>query len=105
MLHFVHASLDERKPHAVLAAFFDLSMAYNRVAHSLVIQDLFDMKTPALPAGIPQGAFLGDLIFIIKFNEAFLRPSIPRNSVMHRSKSEEVKYIDDLSAAVSKKKT
>ena len=128
-LHFIHSSLDMRKPQAVLAAYFDLSKAYNRVDHSLVIQDLYDMKTPAwllkiifsylsdrtmmltfrgavsssqaLPAGIPQGAYLGGLIFIIKFNGAFLRPNIPRNSLLHSSKSEEVKYIDDGSVAVS----
>ena len=128
-LHFIHASLDIRKPHTVLATFFDLSKAYNRVDHSLVIQDLYDMKTPAwllkiifsylsnrsmtltfhgaksssqaLPAGTPQGAFLGGLIFIIKFNGALLRPAIPRNSILMHSRSEAVKFIDDGSVAVS----
>ena len=47
LLHFVHTSLDIRKPQTVLATFFDLSKAYNRVHHSLVIQDLYDMKTTA----------------------------------------------------------
>ena len=105
LLHFIHEILDERKPHAVLAVAIDLSKAYNQVDHSLVIQDLYDMKTPSwllniiffylqqrtmtlsyqgatsslksLPAGIPQGAFMGYLIFEIKLNGAFLRPEIP----------------------------
>ena len=47
LLHFVHKTLDMRKPHAVLAACVDLSKAFNRVDHTLVIQDLFDMHTPA----------------------------------------------------------
>ena len=46
LLHFVHTTLDLRQPHAVLAACIDLSKAFNRVDHSLVIQDLYDMKTP-----------------------------------------------------------
>ena len=123
LLHFVHSSLDTKKQQTVLATFFDLSKAYNRVDHSLVIEDLYDMKTPAwllriifsylsnrsmtltfkgaqsssqpLPTGIPQGAYLGGLIFIIKFNGAFLRPEIPRNSILAESKSEKLKYIDD----------
>ena len=47
LLHFVHETLDVKKPHVVLAACFDLSKAFNRVDHCLVIQDLYDMKTPA----------------------------------------------------------
>ena len=129
LLHFVHSSLDSRKPHSVIATFLDLSKAYNRVDHSLVIEDLYDMKTPAwllriifsylsnrsmiltfqgahsspqqLPAGTPQGAYLGGLIFIIKFNGALLRPAIPRNSLLTHSRSEQVKFIDDGSVAVS----
>ena len=70
-----------------------LSKAFNRVDHTLVIQDLYGMHTPAwllriliaylsdrsmyltykgaqsskkmLPGGGPQGAYLGGLIFII----------------------------------------
>ena len=54
-----------------------------------------------LPAGTPQGAFLGVLIFIIKFNGAFLRPSIPRPALLQNEASEKVKYIDDGTVAVS----
>ena len=46
LLHFVHKTLDLRKPHAMLDAAVDLSKAYDRVDHSLVIIDLFDMLTP-----------------------------------------------------------
>ena len=128
LLHFVHATLDQKTPHAVLTACFDLSKAFNRVDHILVIQDLFDMHTPswllkiiisylsgrqmtlsyreaessirALPAGTPQGAHLGGLIFIIKFNGAFLRPPIPRPISYGTSEAEKVKYIDDGTVAV-----
>ena len=131
LLHFVHSTLDLKKPHAVLAACVDISKAFNRVDHSLVIQDLHDMHTPAwllsivfsylsnrsmfltynnsqssqkmLPGGGPQGAYLGGLIFIIKYNGAFLRPPIPRpvRGPVLKSKAEKVKFVDDGTVAVS----
>ena len=56
-----------------------------------------------LPGGGPQGAYLGGLIFIVKYNGAFLRPPVPRNITgeVTKSKSEKVKFIDDGSVAVS----
>ena len=131
LLHFVHATLDLRQPHTVLAACIDLSKAFNRVDHTLVIQDLYDMHTPAwllrivisylsdrsmyltyngakssmkmLPGGGPQGAYLGGLIFIIKYNGAFLRPPIPRGmqGPILKSKAEKVKFVDDGTVAVT----
>ena len=54
-----------------------------------------------LPSGCPQGAYIGGLIFIIKFNAAFLRPPIPRPpKSLNDPKSIQVKYIDDGSVAV-----
>jgi hypothetical protein len=47
LLHFVHVILDLRQPHTVLAALIDLSKAFNRVDHTLVIQDLYGMHTPS----------------------------------------------------------
>ena len=41
-----------------------------------------------LPDGGPQGAYLGGLIFIVKYNGAFLRPPVPRNLVVPASKSQ-----------------
>ena len=131
LLQFVFSTLDLRQPHAVLAAFIDLSKAFNRVDHTLLMQDLFDMHTPAwllriifsylsgrsmflcykgaqskqkqLPGGGPQGAFLGGIIFMLKFNGAFLRPPIPKEikGPVHESKSKKVKYVDDGTVAVS----
>ena len=131
LLQFVHATLDLKQPHAVLAACVDLSKAFNRVDHTLVIQDLYDMHTPAwllrlvmsylsdrsmyltyngeqstqkmLPGGGPQGAYLGGLIFIIKYNGAFLRPPVPRHiqGPILNSKAEKVKFVDDGTVAVS----
>ena len=43
LLDFVHSTLDNKKPHSVLAACVDISKAFNHVDHSLVIQDLYDM--------------------------------------------------------------
>ena len=56
-----------------------------------------------LPGGRLQGANLGGIIFIIKFNGAFLRPPIPRNipEPVRKSKSKSVKFVDDGSVAVS----
>ena len=56
-----------------------------------------------LPGGGPQGAYLGGLIFIIKYNGAFLRPPVPRHiqgSILN-SKAEKVKFVDDGTVAVS----
>ena len=106
-----------------LHTYHDLSKAFNRVDHSLIIQDLFDMHTPSwllkiiasylsgrtmivhfngaesstkeLPGGSPQGAFLGGLIFMIKGNGAFLRPTIPRLHPLRSTKSLNVEYVDD----------
>ena len=56
-----------------------------------------------LPEGGHQGAYLGGLIFIIKYNGAFLRPPVPRNipGPVSKSKSEKVKFVDDGTVAVS----
>ena len=131
LLDFVHINWDRRQPHAVLAMCIDISKAFNRVDHTLVIQDLFDMHTPSwllkviisyltnrsmilsyngeaskrklLPGGGPQGAHLGGLIFIVKFNGAFLRPPVPRNvfGPINTSKAIAVKFVDDGSVAAS----
>ena len=131
LLNFVHKTLDLKQPHTVLAACVDMSKAFNRVDHTLVIEDLYDMHTPPwllrilvsyltnrsmnltykgaksslklLPGGGPQGAYLGGLIFIIKYNGAFLRPSIPRPFTESIAKSEvcAVKFVDDGTVAVS----
>ena len=53
-----------------------------------------------LPGGSPQGAFLGGLIFMVKFNGAFMRPPIPR-PIQTKSQSVNVKFVDDGSVAVS----
>ena len=94
LLNFVHSTLDLRQPHAVLAACIDISKAFNRVDHSLVIQDLYDMHTPGwllkivmsyltkramvmtyngsksalkmLLGGGSQGAYLGGIIFMLR---------------------------------------
>ena len=143
LLEFVHEHLDLRSPHAVLVAMVDLSKAFNRVSHQMVIEDLYDMHVPAwlllilssyltgrsmiltyngasssprnLPGSSPQGAFLGIFFFIVKYNAASLRPSIPRITMSVRCQNKLSKcktrncnthqqdmhalYIDDLSEA------
>ena len=131
LLHFTHSILDLKKPYAVLAACIDLAKAFNRVSHDLLVQDLYDMHTPAwllnilisylskrtmvmtykgetstskdLPGGGPQGAYLGGLIFIIKYNGALMRPPIPplMTGPIWESKAEKVKFVDDGTVAVS----
>ena len=127
-LHFIHSSLDTYKPHAVIAAFIDMAKAFNRVDHNLLIEDLFHMKCPPfllrlcisflshrkltlaykgvnskiqeLHAGAPQGTLLGVIFFIVKFNGALLRPKVDRPLSLS-SKEIKLKYMDDLSTAVS----
>ena len=126
-LHYIHSSLDLKQPNAVLAALIDLSKAFNRVSHMHVIQDLYDMHAPGwilailfsylsgrsmtmtygkatsaprwLPGSTPQGALLGGLIFIVKYNGACLRPAIPRPT-LSPSQPLSVKFVDDHSCAV-----
>ena len=65
-----------------------------------------------LNSSSPQGTFLGVFIFVVTFNSAFLRPSIPRlfcgdcesrggnSDCVHRSNSVfTAKYVDDSSRA------
>ena len=129
-LHFVFSALDSKEPTSVLAVLVDLSKAFNKVDHNLVIEDLFLMKCPSfllrilfsylsdrsiivnykgesakrqlLPAGGPQGTVLGIIIFIVKFNGALRRPSIERPSPFLKGHEDSisVKFVDDASAAV-----
>ena len=106
LLKFIHEHLDLKSPHAVVVATIDLSKAFNRVSHQMVLEDLYDMHVPAwllliiasyltnrtmiltyngatakprsLPGSSPQGAFMGIFLFIVKYNGASLRPHIPR---------------------------
>ena len=126
-LNFIHTSLDSTKPTAVFAAFIDMSKAFNRVDHNILISDLYDMKCPAwllriiisflskrtlvfhykgckstpkdLPGGTPQGTLLGIIFFIVKFNAALMRPKITRPFTV-KSEAIKAKYLDDVSAAV-----
>ena len=124
-LDFIQGSLDKNIPTAVIATLIDMSKAYNRVDHSLLIQDLADMKCPnwllkivifflenrvlvfsykgkttsprAMPSGAPQGCLLAVIFFIVKFNSALMRPRIERPILSERK----AKYMDDTSVAVS----
>ena len=106
LLKFIYEHLDPKNPHAVVVATRDLSKAFNRVSHQMVLEDLYNMHVPTwllliiasyltnrtmiltyngatasprnLPGSSPQGAFLGIFLFILKYNGASLRPKIPR---------------------------
>ena len=69
LLHFAHSTLDLKKPHAVLAACVDLSKAFNRVDHGLVIQDLYDMHTPAWLLKIVI-SYLTEISMILTYNSS-----------------------------------
>ena len=103
---FLHRTLDKRTPHCAVLATEDLSRAYNRGSHLLVVEDLFSMHLPGwllaitcsylsgrtmvlhyqrsksspqhLPGGFSAGTLFGGLFFVIKFNGVCLRPPIPR---------------------------
>ena len=131
-MHFIHKSLDNYKPSSVIAAFIDMSKAFKKVDHNILIEDLYDMNCPPwllkivisflsnrklifeykgyfaklmdLPGGTPAGCFLGAILFIVKFNGALMRPPIPQPSLsLNKTNYEDIrlKYMDDLSAAVS----
>ena len=127
LLDFVHSTLDQRTPHCAVICTEDLSKAYNRGSHQMVVEDLFDMHLPgwtlnlicsylsgrscvltfqrarseemSLPGGFGAGTWLGGLLFIVKFNGACLRPPIPRP--LSGNRGIQLKYIDDSTQAAS----
>jgi hypothetical protein len=127
IVDFIHRTLDRRIPHAAVLGTQDLSKAYNRGSHPLVIEDLHAMHAPPwilaticsylsgrsmvlthqgataaprdLPGGFGQGTLLGGILFIVKFNGACLRPAIPRP--LSGNKVVKVKYIDDSTQVAS----
>ena len=145
LFDFVHKYLDKSTPHAVATSQIDLQTAYNLTSHQLVIEDLFSMKVPGwllvimtsfltsrkliiryrgatssartLDSGSPAGCMTGNIIFLVKFNGALLRPPIPRpltkntgiqaltkNTGMQeltKNTTMKAKYIDDITLAVS----
>ena len=46
LLDFVHQTLDKRTPHCAVVSGEDLSKAYSRGSHLLVIEDLHSMHVP-----------------------------------------------------------
>ena len=120
-INFIQTSLDSLSPTAVVATCIDLSKAFNRVDHGILIEDLYAMKCPAfllkifisflskrtlilkykgnitspkeLNGGTPAGTLLGVIFFIIKFNGALLRPSVERNSLLINSEYKKAKYM------------
>ena len=127
LLDFANRTLDKNTPHAAVLCTEDLSKAYNRGSHNLVIEDLHAMHVPGyilaitcsylegrslvlnyqgakyeekqLPGGFGAGTCLGGALFIVKFNGACLRPPIPRPMTQNRGL--QVKYIDDASQIAS----
>ena len=127
LLDFVHQTLDKPTPHAVVLSGEDLSKAYNRGSHQMVIEDLHAMhvapwvlsllcsylhgrsmvlsymeaksSVKPLPGGFGAGTFMGGLLFIVKFNGACLRPPVPRP--ISGNKLMQLKYIDDSSKVAS----
>ena len=53
-----------------------------------------------MPGGAPAGSLLGGVIFIVKFNGAILRPTIPRPLTLKPSEHHHEKYMDDASTAL-----
>ena len=111
-----------------MATMVDLSKAFNKVDHTLVIEDLYDMKCPSwllkiiisyltkrslivsfqgatasekiLNSGSGQGTLLGGVLFTVKFNGLKMRPSIPRPMGKPQN-CLHLKYYDDTTAAFS----
>ena len=117
----------ENTPHCAVLCTEDLSKAFNRGSHNLVVEDLWAMhllgwllaiicsylnerslilkyqgkssESKYLPGGFSAGTWLGGLLFIVKFNGACLRPPIPRPISQNRGM--QVKFVDDASQMAS----
>ena len=127
LLAVIHSTRDKRTPHSAVLCTEDLSKAYNRGSHLLVIEDLHAMQIDgwalnlvcsyltqrsmvltyfkakslekSLPGGFGAGTYLGGLLFIVKFNGACLKPPIPRPITGNRGK--QFKHNDDSCQAAS----
>ena len=127
LVDFIHRTLNNKVPHCAVLTSEDLSKAYNRGSHMMVIEDLYAMHAPkwllavlcsylssrsmvlkyqnsqssprSLPGGFGQGVWLGGMLLIIMFNGACLRPPIPRP--ISRNCSMQVQFIDDSTQAAS----
>ena len=79
LMDFVHKALDKKAPHAAVLSVQDLSKAYNRGSHQLVIEDLDAMHLlswtlsllcsylSSRSLGYAAGTLMGGLLFLIKF--------------------------------------
>ena len=127
LLDFAHRTLEKNTPHCAILCTEDLSKAYNRGSHNLVIEDLHAMHVPnwalslvysylkersltlnylktrseskELPGGFGAGTWLGGVCFIVKFNGACLRPPIPRPFT--KNECMQVKFVDDATQIAS----
>ena len=119
--------MDKNSPHCAVLCTEDLSKAYNRGSHNLVIEDFQAMHVPnwalslifsylkersltlnymnerseskMLPGGFGAGTWLGGLCFIVKFNGACMRPPIPRP--ITKNECMQVKFVDDATQIAS----
>ena len=81
-LHFIHSSLDFKEPNAVIGAFIDMSKAFNRVDHSILIEDLYKMKCPSWLLRIVF-SFLDKRSLILSFKGFQTLPKV-LNGVLHK---------------------
>ena len=94
-MHVIQDLYDLHAPGWILAILFSylsgqsMTMSYGKAISS----------SRLLPGSTPQGALLGGLIFIVKYNGACLRPSVPR-PILSPSQPLSVKFVDDHSCAV-----
>ena len=77
LLKFIHEYLDLKDPHAVVMALIDLSKAFNRVSHQMVIEDLYNMHVPPWLLLI-LSSYLTGRSMILTYNGAYFSPrSLP----------------------------
>jgi hypothetical protein len=127
LLDFAQRTLDKSSPHCAVLCTEDLSKAYNRGSHNLVIEDLHSTEEPwwilvincshlkertlnlryqgatsstrSLPGGFGAGNWLGGLLFMVKFNGVCLRPHIPQP--LTGNQGNQFKFVDDATQIVS----
>ena len=77
LLNFIHSTLDKRTPHSAVLCTEDLSKAYNRGSHLLVMEDLHAMKLSGWALNLVCSYLMGRSMILSYSNAKSSEKSLP----------------------------